>query len=60
MILTKPKVKMAGYCPSSFFVRVFMDREKVDRARLVSNGFIIKQKDFSLIRIKSELFISKA
>ena len=34
---------MAGYWPSSFFC-VFMDRDEVDRASLISKGFIIWEK----------------
>ena len=73
--LTKPKVKMAGYWPSSS-LSVFMDRDDVENHK---NGkkqrglypailpsmrgqkwFIISQRDFPLLRIKKELFISRA
>ena len=73
--LTKPMIKMAGYWPSSFF-SVFMDRDDVEvhkngkkerglcpsilTEHACQKGFIIQQRDFALLRIKNELFISRA
>ena len=73
--LTKPMIKMAGYWPSSFF-SVFMDRDDVEvhkngkkneayvhlawPSMRGQKGFIIQQRDFALLRIKNELFISRA
>ena len=50
--LTKPKVKMAGY--------IYIYIQPSYRACVVKKWFIIPQKDFALLRIKKELFISRA
>ena len=64
-LLTKRSVKMAGYWPSFFFFCVFRNGDEVSvqkksrkRTRLISRIHCIA-KDFALIRIKNDLFISR-
>ena len=73
-LLTKREVKMAGYWPSSFFFFFFFSKKRfisshLDRISLVKRVYIllawsikdfIWQKDFAVIGIKNDLFISRA
>ena len=63
-LLTKRSVKMAGYWPSFFFFFAFLGTEMKSRSKKKvekERGFRIHciAKDFALIRIKNDLFISR-
>lgn len=75
-LLTKRKVKLAGYCPSPFFAFLWtkaklrytkmwkMNKANIlshlDQTSLVNTGFVSLQKDLALLRFENNLFTLRA